>query len=431
MKEEKKKKQEDIKEKEEQEQENKSNKKEKKVKEEDTNIEVAGGKTEIVKEEKEKTEKQEKEIKDEKNDKNNTEKEEQKETAKRGFFKNVWDSITKIEKYPEMAAQGFGRAISYLAKIVAILAIVMCLGIVYQTHNVVRDGINYLEKDFPEFSYNEGTLNVESEEPITIDGEKTVTGYTIIDTKTEDEQTINKYINIIQEAGNGIVVLKDKVILKNSAVTGTINYEYKQIFEQMGITQLTKQDVINYANSSQIFNLYFSIFLTIFVYSFVMYMVTTLLNAIFLSVFGWLTTIIAKIKIRFVAVFNMSVYALTLSVILNMIYIAINVFVDFNIEYFQVMYISVAAIYLVAAIFILKSEFIKKQAELIKIVEAQKIVKQELEKEKEEKEKEEKAKNKDTNKNDDNAKEEKKTKKEKKENKKDDNVGEEPEGSNA
>lgn len=352
---------------------------------------------------------------------------------KMNFFKKVWYSITKIEKYPDMAAQGFGNAISYLSKIVAILAIVLCLGMIYQTYNLIGEGINYLKNEFPEFSYSDEKLNVESEEIIKISEEDSVVGYTVIDTKTEDEQIINKYINEIEETGSGIVVLKNKIILKNPAVAGTITYEYNEIFGQMGITQFTKQDVINYASGTQIISLYVSIFLTIFIYSFMMYILTTLSNAVFLSLFGWITTWIAKIKMRYVAIFNMSVYALTLSIILNMVYIAINIFIDFNIEYFQVMYVSVAAIYLVAAIFILKTEFIKKQAELMKIIETQEIVKKELEQQ--EKEKEEKNKNKDTDKVDDKSKDNKekdKTNKDKKDKKeKDNNIGQEPEGSNA
>ena len=74
------------------------------------------------------------------------------------FFKKVWYSITKIEKYPDMAAEGFGRAISYLVKIIAILAVILCLGMVYQTHNIIKEGISYLQNEFPEFSYKDGNL---------------------------------------------------------------------------------------------------------------------------------------------------------------------------------------------------------------------------------------------------------------------------------
>ena len=371
-------------------------------------------------------------------------KEEVKKTIKEepvGFFKKVWYSIVKIEKYPNMAAQGLGKAISYMAKIVAILAVVLCLGMVYQANGMVKEGIAYLQNEFPEFSYKDGILNVESEERIVISEEDSVTGRTIIDTKTEDEQVINGYINEVTEAGDGVIVLKDKVIVKSSAVAGTISYDYKQTFEPLGITEFNKANVIEYASSSGIISLYVSIFLTIFVYAFLMYFLTTLSNAIILSLFGYITTLLARIKMRFVAIFNMAVYALTLSTILNMIYIGINIFVPFNMEYFQVMYIAVAAIYIVAAILILKTEFIKQQFELMKIAEAEEIVKKEMQEkenqERENKEKEERKKkdkeeeNKKTGK-ENNKEEQKKDKKEsKKEKNGDTNVGQEPEGSNA
>lgn len=349
--------------------------------------------------------------------------------SEKNFFKKVWYSIIKIEKYPDMAAQGLGKAINYLCKIVAILAVVLSLGMIYQTHQLVREGVDYLQNKFPEFSYKDNVLNVNSEEMINIEDKNSVLGEVIIDTETEDNQEINKYINRLEDIGSGIIVLKDKVILKNSAIAGTINYEYSQIFGQMGITEFSKQDVINYANSSQVFTLYISIFLTIFIYSFVMYLLTTVSNVIILSLFGYIATWLARIRMRYVAIFNMSVYSITLSVLLNTLYIAVNIFVSFYMEYFQVMYIAVAAIYLVAAIFILKSEFIKKQQELTKIAEAQEIVRRELEQQKEEQERQKEQEKKEENK--EAGKKEKRENKERKKKTKDDGVGKEPEGSNA
>lgn len=91
---------------------------------------------------------------------------------KPNFFKKVWYSITKIEKYPEMAAQGLGNAIKYIAKLVVILAIILGLGIIYKTNNLVQDGANYLQNQFPEFSYKDNELSVNSEDVITIAQEK-------------------------------------------------------------------------------------------------------------------------------------------------------------------------------------------------------------------------------------------------------------------
>ena len=353
------------------------------------------------------------------------EKEENNNTLKQGFFQKIGNSITKIEKYPDMAAEGLGRAFTYISRIVAILAIVLCLGTIYQTYHMLQEGMQYLKNEFPEFTYKEGILDVSSDERLTISEDDSYVGRTIIDTKTEEEQAINQYINEIEKSGSGMIILKDKVILKNGSVAGTINYQYKELLEQMGITEFNKQSVIDYVNSSKVITLYVSVFITIFIYSFIMYLLTTLSNVIFLSVFGYLTTWIARIKMRFLAIFNMSIYAFTLSIFLNMIYIAVNIFIDFNMEYFQVMYVAVAAIYLVAAIFILKTEFMKQQIELMKILETQELVKKEMEeKEQEEKQEQEKKERQEKDKEEEKKEKEKEQKKDKKENKgKQDGVG--------
>lgn len=365
----------------------------------------------------------------------------EKKELKMNFFNKVKYSIFKIEKYPDMAAEGVGKAISYISILVAILAVILCIGMLYQTHDLLQDGIHYIQNEFPEFSYKEGILKVESENVITISEDDSVMGKTIIDTKAEDEQTINQYINSVTESGEGIFILKDKAIIKSSGVAGTVSYSYKDALEQLGINEFTKQDVVNYANSSQIVTLYVSVFLTVFVYAFIMYLLTTISNAVLLSFFGYITTLLARIKIRYAAIFNMSVYALTLSIILNMLYVAINIFITFNMEYFQVMYVAVAAIYLVAAILILKTEFIKQQFELAKIAEAQEIVKKEIEeqeqKDKEEKEREEKKekdkeaekeKDKDEKSKSDSKQDDKKNKKKKEKNDQKKDTGEEVEG---
>ena len=358
------------------------------------------------------------------------EKEEQnEEIIKTNFFKRLWYSISKIEKYPDMAAEGFKRALGYLVKIVMILTLVISAGMIYQTHILIQKGVNYLNNEFPEFTYKDGILSVASETELKINQEKLPIGEVIVDTNTDDEQKVNQYINEVTENEEGVVVLKDKIIVKNSSVVGTINYSYKDTFEQMGITEFNKQDVINYANGSGMFKLYASLFLTIFVYSFIMYFLTTISNVVLLSIFGFITTLLAKIRMRYVAIFNMSVYAITLSVILNMLYIGINVFVPFIMEYFQVMYVAVAAIYLVAAILILKSDFIKKQAELMKIAEAEELIKKENEEEQDNKENDSDKDRKDDEKN--NGKEKKKKSKDKDKNKDDGKLEDEPEGSEA
>ena len=67
----------------------------------------------------------------------------------------------------------------------------------------------------------------------------------------------------------------------------------------------------------------------------------------------------------------MAVYAITLPTILDMVYVAINAFYRYSINYFDLMYMLISSIYMIASIFILKSDFNKKQGEVQKIVEIQ------------------------------------------------------------
>lgn len=349
-------------------------------------------------------------------------------TEKINLFKRVWYSIAKIEKYPDMAAEGFKRALGYLVKIVMMITLLISAAIIFQTYSLIQEVLNYINNELPEFIYKDGVLQVASENELRINKDKFIIGETIIDTNTEDEQKINQYISEIIENGKGTIVLKDKIIIKNSSVVGTISYNYKETFEQMGINEFNKKDLIDYAKGTSMLKIYASIFLTIFIYSFVVYFLTTISNVVLLSIFGFITTVLAKIKMRYVAIFNMSVYAITLSVILNMLYIVINIFVPFNMQYFQVMYIAVAAIYLVAAILIIKSDFIKKQSELMKIVETEEIVKKEIKEKSGSKEK-----NNDENKEKNEKGNQEKKKKTKKEHENNDegDVKDEPEGSQA
>ena len=309
------------------------------------------------------------------NPENNTQNKEKKKYN--GFFKDLWNSIFKIEKYPELATKGVPRALIYLIKLVAIFSIISALGMIYQLNITLKDALGSLENDFPDFSYSEGILDVKAEEPIINENQEM--GKIIIDTKVEDEAKIDEYTNTISGEGNGIIILKNKIILKNQNVVGTATYEYAELLGQMGITAFQKSDVINVLKGSQLINVYFSIFILLFVYAFVIYFLNILTYVIFVSIFGCIANLITKLKMRYAAIFNMSVYAITLSTILYMIYTAVNVFINYTIKYFEPMYISIATIYLVAAIFIIKSEFIKKQSELIKIIEIKKNIKRELE----------------------------------------------------
>ena len=234
----------------------------------------------------------------------------------------------------------------------------------------------------------------------------------IINTNAENDLE-NEYINKINKYENGIVLLKDKLIYKNNILSQNIEYSYENILNFYDIQEFEKQDVLNFVNSINGIGLYSGFVLFIGMYMFVIYFISTLIDAFMLAILGFVLARIIGVKIKFKATFNIGVYALTLPIILNLIYIVINAFTGFTIRYFQWMYTTISYIYVIVSILIIKTDLINRQMELMKIIEEQEKVKKEKEKkERQEKEKREREEHKENNDDDEKTKQKKKKDKE-------------------
>lgn len=209
---------------------------------------------------------------------------------KLNFFKKIWYSITKFEKYPELVALGVKKALIYFTELIVIFCVIYTGSYVYYVSNVA----------------------------------------------TFEEENLS---------------LSQKVIKTMIKETGSENEQINQALEIAD----------NYSDTAMIGSLFIS--------SFISFWVAIVLDVFTLSIFGLFTCLIAKIKMNYKAVFNMSIYAITLSLILRTIYVVVTMLTSFEIKYFDVMYVAVAYITLAAAIFLIKSDVIKQHLELMKIIE--------------------------------------------------------------
>ena len=304
---------------------------------------------------------------------------EQKKTQNLNFFKKVWYSITKFEKYPEMALQGIKKAIIYLFIITLIVSIFSAVGSLLQLKKLVEDLSNYINDNIPNFTYADGTLTMETESPIVIEE---------IDYSGIDKVIINSLSETTTEEeiknGTTIAFLKNKVQLSSSQEEGVSIQEYSYDDFIMSYTQepmgsFDKAGLIEYLNSSKM-NSYYSRYLgAVIMYLVMLMFITGLLDAVEIGILGWITAIIARLKISFSIIYNMAIYALTIPMLLNIIYIVINYFTDFTVTYFQVAYVSIAYICLAAAIFMMREDLLKNRQEVEKIVKEQENVKKEIE----------------------------------------------------
>ena len=339
------------------------------------------------------------------------------------FFKKIWYSITKFEKYPEMAAEGLVRAIKYLILLTMFVTIFAMIGSLIQTNKIVENLAQYIEQNIPEFSFKDGKATMEIEEPIFIENvEYSGIDRIIINPLLETSEQKEEFENSETKEGISVFFFNDEIILKSKISEEQVarnKYTYTDFiasYTGQKIESFNKAEVVEYLTSQKMLPFYARYGVSLFVYLLIINVIFALLDTLEIAILGWITSSLAKIKIKFSAVYSMAVYSLTLSMIFNIVYIVINYFTKFTITYFQVAYITIAYIYLAATIFIIKDDIIKKLQEIEKIKQEQKKVREEIKEQENDKEEQ--------------PKDDKEPSENDKKEKKEDN-GEEPQGSEA
>lgn len=158
-------------------------------------------------------------------------------------------------------------------------------------------------------------------------------------------------------------------------------------------------------------------FIVVFFSVLTAYFTTTFIDAAMLGVLGLIVARLIGIRMKYKATVNIGIHALTLPLILQIIYLTVNILTGFEVKYFQWMYTTISYIYVVVAILMIKTQFINQQIELMKIKLEQEKIREETNQQEEQKNEEPE------------EKQENPEDKDKKE--EDNNLGAEPEGTNA
>ena len=345
---------------------------------------------------------------------------EKEEVVNISFFKKVWYSITKFEQYPVMATEGVLRAIKYLTILTAIFTIFTMIGSLLQMNKVVNNLAQYIEQNIPDFSITEGKVTMDLEQPIIIEKVK----YTGIDkviinplAETDEQQEQSEEAETV--SGITIFFFKDKIVLIAKIDEGQVNkqiYTYNEFVKNYtgkNIQTFNKAELIRYLTGQEMMQFYIRYGASMYIYLLLANIIYTLAISLEIAIFGWITATLARIRMKFSAIYSMATYSLTLSIILNICYAIVNYFINFKIKYFETAYVVIAYIYIAATIFILKDDLIKRMQEVEKVRQEQKKVREEIKEQEKPKE---------------DDKEEKKKEKEKGKDKED---GEEPQGSEA
>ena len=349
------------------------------------------------------------------------------EKEKLSFFKKVKTSIFDFDGYQVLAAERISRTIGYIVLLILIFSLIISITLTYQFNGLVGKAREYINNEIAEIKYENYELSVitKSGEEITeINTDDFINAKIIISTENADEEKIQENIDKIESSPIGILILKDKILIKNEFSTKLIEYSYKTISEQYNINKIDKTEILSMLSGQTVYNFLIAFATTILIYMFIVYLSSILIDILLLVLLAYIVTRISGLRLKYSAIYNIAAYSLTLPLILNMIYFVVNRLTGFTIEYFSIMYRAIASIYIITAILMIKSDVIRKQIELNKIIEEQEKVKEEIKRKEEEKKQREEQEKRQKEK-------EEKQKKEKKERKKEEGeVGETPEGDN-
>lgn len=132
----------------------------------------------------------------------------------KSFFRKIIISIKDFEKYPELASKKWGIVISYLLKLLAIFTIIVSFTITYKITVELQKGLEYIKNDIPEFAFENGKLNFQTNSPIILENMDNLLDTIIIDTLDINNEKINAYKENLQKSSNGIVIMEDRILLK-------------------------------------------------------------------------------------------------------------------------------------------------------------------------------------------------------------------------
>ena len=184
---------------------------------------------------------------------------------------------------------------------------------------------------------------------------------------------------IIENPKTAFIYFAKLILLFSLIASVGITYKFANVdlSSIQQIQEMLTQEVIDYINNVPKENIVITFFIVSTIYLFITYYIMSLIDVFLLSILGMITAKFARIRIKYMPLISLCIYALTLSITLNAIYILINCFSGFEIKYFQIMYNLISYIYVITAIFIIKSEIIKQETELAKIALEQEKIKEE------------------------------------------------------
>lgn len=331
------------------------------------------------------------------------------------FFNRFKRAIFNVETYGEFLLEKTSVTIKYFLMLVLIVSLILAAVSTYYFANLVEKGYNYIKSELPDFTYENGKVKFAN---LAEGHDKDIDLYNIINTDSELSNGVEEsYKEKVKNYSHAIIFLQNKIIIFEKG--NFSEFSYSEIENNYKVDIKNKADLIQILDTMGMSGINITYFVAVTFSLYLANIMTYILDILLIALFAYLTGRIIGLPLNLTKSFVISIYALTLSIILSTIYTAVYSLTGFVIEYFNAMYLLIAYIYVIAAILIIKSDIIKQHVELQKIYKVEAQVKKELEEQKD----------KDKDENEENKKEDEKKGKDKDEEDDQPVINREPDGS--
>lgn len=275
------------------------------------------------------------------------------------FFKRLKMSIFDFDKYHIIAAEGLGRAMMYLVKLVLLFSLIMSFATIIKFSQIINNATSYVQNEIPNFYFSNNQFTIESENDVAIENHEYIDFKIILTNKEEySEDEIRDFDGLVA------VLSKNHILYKAQNSTSIMTQSYEEISKIFDINQINKEKALSYFVGENMYTILANVFAVVFIASFLTYFMTSILDTLALFLLGFIVSRIIRLPLKYGPIYSVAISSITLPMVINLVYLVVNMFTGFIIPYFQIMYTLLSYVYLIASLLIMRSEITKKKVQV-------------------------------------------------------------------
>lgn len=163
------------------------------------------------------------------------------ETKKIPFFVRIKKAIFNFDEYKTFSEEKISFAIKYILKLVLIFTFIIAIALTWKVVQESNILINDFKNECPNFSFQDGILQIEGENKKIVKGDETGYFGFIVDSEKESLKDIEE-VGYYQRV---VAILKDKIVIKNVDNIET-SATYEQLIQNYGLNNINKDSLLQF-----------------------------------------------------------------------------------------------------------------------------------------------------------------------------------------